>query len=100
MDISLQCRFLRQAQDRLFDCASCDETARGSAQDDTFLFFINNCQPTRKFELPKVNVDIFLELYAVFADDGEDGEEIGEAEKFADALADVEELHLASCGTG
>ena len=28
-------RFLRQAQDRLFDCASRDETARGFAQDDT-----------------------------------------------------------------
>ena len=27
-------RFLRQAQDRLFDCASRDETARSSAQDD------------------------------------------------------------------
>jgi hypothetical protein len=25
------------AQDRLFDCASCDEAARGSAQDDRFV---------------------------------------------------------------
>jgi hypothetical protein len=25
------------AQDRLFDCASCDKTARGSAQDDSFV---------------------------------------------------------------
>jgi hypothetical protein len=29
-------RFLRRAQDRLFDCASRDETATGSAQDDNF----------------------------------------------------------------
>jgi len=28
-------RFFRQAQDRLFDCASRDETARSSAQDDS-----------------------------------------------------------------
>jgi len=26
----------RRANRRSFDCASCDETARGSAQDDTF----------------------------------------------------------------
>jgi hypothetical protein len=25
------------AQDRLFDCASCDKAARGSAQDDSFV---------------------------------------------------------------
>src|SRR6266481_22634 len=29
---------LRQAQGRLFDCASRDETATGSAQDDNFYF--------------------------------------------------------------
>jgi LAO/AO transport system kinase len=33
----LKCRFLRQAQDRLFDFASRDETARACAQDDTSL---------------------------------------------------------------
>ena len=37
-----------------------------------------------------------LEPYAVFADDGEYGQEIGEAEEFANSLAHVEELHLAS----
>src|SRR5271170_1011483 len=35
--VKAKCRFLRQAQDRLFDFASLDETARGSAQDDTSL---------------------------------------------------------------
>ena len=35
----------------------------------------------------------------MFADDGEYGQEIGEAEEFAYALAHVEELHLASCGS-
>jgi hypothetical protein len=41
-----------------------------------------------------------LELYAVFADDGEYGQEIGEAKELANPLAYVEELHLASCGAG
>jgi hypothetical protein len=41
-----------------------------------------------------------LELYTVFADDGEYGQEIREAEEFANPLAHVEELHLASCGAG
>ena len=39
-----------------------------------------------------------LEPYAVFADDGEYGQEIGEAKELANPLANVEELHLASCG--
>jgi hypothetical protein len=43
---------------------------------------------------------VSLEPYTVFADDGEDGQEIGEAKEFADSLAHVEELHLASCGAG
>jgi hypothetical protein len=41
---------------------------------------------------------VSLEPYAVFADDGEYGQEIGEAKELANALANVEELHLASCG--
>ena len=41
-----------------------------------------------------------LEPYAVFADDGEYGQEIGEAKELANPLANVEELHLASCGAG
>ena len=32
-----KCRFLRQAQDRLFDCVSHDGAVRHFAQDDTFL---------------------------------------------------------------
>ena len=40
----------------------------------------------------------FLEPYAVFTDDGEYGQEVGEAEELSDPLANVEELHLASCG--
>ena len=45
-------------------------------------------------------VGVSLEPYAVFADDGEYGEEVGEAEELPDSLADMEELHLASCGAG
>ncbi len=41
-----------------------------------------------------------LEPYAVFADDGEYGQEIGEAKELANPLANVEELHLASGGAG
>jgi hypothetical protein len=36
-----KCRFLRQAQDRLFDYASRDETARDFAKDDKFFIPTN-----------------------------------------------------------
>ena len=34
----------------------------------------------------------WLELDAVFADDGEDGQEIGEGEEFLDSFAEVDKL--------
>ena len=37
------------------------------------------------------------EPYAVFADDSEYGQQIGEAKELSNPLADVEQLHLAAC---
>jgi hypothetical protein len=50
-----------------------------------------------KFQDPEIFVGRSLESYTVFADDGEHGQEIGEAEELPNPLANVEELHLASC---
>ena len=40
------------------------------------------------------------ELDAVFADDGEDREEAGEAEQVANLFAEVDEFEAAACGLG
>jgi hypothetical protein len=42
----------------------------------------------------------WLELDAVLADDGEDGQEVGEGEEFLDSFAKVGELDLAAGGLG
>ncbi len=39
-----------------------------------------------------------LQSDAAFAETAEDGQEIGEAEEFANSLVEVEQLHLAACG--